>query len=171
MRKRIIFVIAAAIIAMLSCRSLSPPASVYENKDFRVSIPAGWAWATGGSQSPYGLAFNLIVNTSHPVVLPRAYFSVSSAPLTNTTSLESLFEKTYEGYSMREETRQRYAGGGLTGYEINYSHNLGEGWLRYRDIWLEKGAAVYLLSFGCPANSDEYTATFEQILASFSFKD
>ena len=171
MRKRISVVLVALILVMLACRSLSAPASTYENKDFRVTIPAGWAWGAGESKSPYGLAFELIVNTSHPAVLPRAAFTVSTAPLTSTTTLASLFEKTYEGYSMQAVSKQEYAHDGVSGYEITYTHNLGEGWLRYRDIWLEKGAAAYVLSFSSAANSDEYTSTFDQILASFQFKD
>ena len=171
MRKRISVVLVAVILGMLACRSLSPPASAYENKDFSVRIPEGWAWGAGESKSPYGLAFKLIVNTSHPAVLPRAAFTVSTAPLTGATSLEQLFNQTYEGYSMPAVSKQKYSQDGLSGYEITYTHNLGEGLLRYRDIWLEKGATAYVLSFSCPANSDEYTNTFDQILASFQFKD
>jgi hypothetical protein len=171
MRKRISVVLIALILVMLACRSLSPPASTYENKDFSVGIPEGWAWSTGDNKSPYGLAFDLIVNIYHPAVLPQAYFSITTAPLTSATTLASLVEKTYEGYSMQAMSKQEYSHDGLSGQEITYTHNLGEGWLRYRDIWLEKGATAYVLSFSCAANSDEYTNTFDQILASFQFKD
>jgi hypothetical protein len=171
MRKRLITGLVFLVIAALSCRSLSPPASVYANADFSVNIPAGWAWSVGDGKSPYGLAFKPIVAVSHPVVLPNAAFSVTTAPLGGATSLESLFEKTYEGYSMQALDKQKWEHNGLAGYEISYVHNLGEGWWQYHDIWLQRGALAYVLSFSSARGAQEYTSTFDQILDSLQFKE
>jgi hypothetical protein len=60
---------------------------------------------------------------------------------------------------------------GLAGYEISYLYNLGEGWWQYQDIWLQRGALAYVLSFSSARGAQDYTSTFDQILDSFQFKD
>lgn len=172
--KRIIALTGALLIAILAC-SLSPPqppqVDAFKNDAFSFSIPEDWRLGTANYLN-YGPAFELIVGITDRSLLPNAMFTVTISPLTGEKSLESRFTETYIGWSMAVVSKQEFEQGELSGYEIYYSHNLGDGWDAYHDIWLEKGGVIYVLSFSCPSNStDDYADIFYQILDSFSFKD
>jgi hypothetical protein len=172
--KRIIALTVVSLIAILAC-SLSPPqppqVEAFKNDAFSFSIPEDWSTGTANYLN-YGPAFELIVGITDRSLLPNAMFTVTTSPLIGDKSLESRFTQTYAVWFMENVSKQEFIQGELSGFEIYYSHNLGEGWNAYHDIWLEKDGVIYVLSFSCPNNSiDDYADIFDQILDSFSFKD
>lgn len=171
MIKRIIIFLGSLLLATLACSSLNPPASVYENDAFSVSIPEGWGWGTGSSV--YGHAFQQLIQISHPYPLSTATFTLATTPLTGEANLESRFTQTYEEFTHIDNvSKQEFEHEGLYGYEITYTHPLGEELYAFHDIWLEKDSAIYVLSFSCLESSqDDYTVIFDQILDNFSFKE
>lgn len=89
------------------------------------------------------------------------------------TDLETRFEQTYNPLipDLREVSQAGFDQGGLTGFEISYQRPWGEPWWQFRDIWLEKGAMIYVLSFHAPpAAFDKYRDDFDLILKSFNFR-
>ena len=171
MIKRIIISVGSLLLATLACSSLYPPASVYENDAFSVSLPEGWGWGTGSSV--YGNAFRQLIQISHPYPLSIATFTLAKSPLTGEANFESRFTLTYEGFThIANVSKQEFEHEGLTGYEITYTIPIGEELYAYHDIWLEKDTAIYVLSFSCLERSqDDYTAIFDQILDDFRFKE
>lgn len=167
----------ALFLAIMACRLISPQAkagepAIFETEAFSFSVPEGWLW--GGSVEEYfGSDAQSIVGIRNPGgLLPSATLTVVGIPRADETSLESRFTQTYTGNTFSEMAlRQEYIRGNLSGYEIYYTHPTGEGLWEYRDIWLEKGSFIYVLSFrACCNEYENYAATFEQILASFQFK-
>jgi hypothetical protein len=160
------------LIAVLAC-SLSPQVKVFENDAFAFSIPQGWKWGAGNIDH-IGTDFQEIVGIRNPEgLLPAANFTVATAPQTGEKSLESWLTQAFEGQNLIEEvSKQAFKKGELSGCEIYYTHPTGEAWFKYRDIWMEKGANIYVLSFRASRNLfNNYSDTFDHILDSFSFKD
>jgi hypothetical protein len=171
MIKRQIFFLCSLLLATQACSNLYPPASVYENDAFSISIPEGWGWGT--ESSVYGHAFKQLIQISHPYLFSIATFTLATTPLTGEVNLESRFTQTYEGFlHIANVSKQDFEHEGLSGYEITYTLPLGEELYAYHDIWLEKDTTIYVLSFSCLESSqDDYTAIFDQILDNFSFKE
>lgn len=104
----------------------------------------------------------------------RVFFVVASSPLAEGQDLESRFTQAYQMAvpEIENASQQLFERGELAGYEITYKRPWGEPWWQFRDVWLEKDGAIYVLSFYASPNSFEsYTDTFDQILESFRFKD
>jgi hypothetical protein len=160
------------LIFCLAC-SLSPQGSMYESEAFSFNIPKGWLWV-GDDEDYMGLVVQKVVGIRNPQGLfPTATFTVATAPLTGQSNLEAWFTQVYEGRDLLETgVKIKFRQGELSGFEISYTHPKGEALWGVRDIWLENNAVIYILSFRACCNSfGDYSNVFEQILASFHFKE
>jgi hypothetical protein len=165
---------------ILACRFLPPQAqtkevNTYENDAFSFTIPAGWQMAQFGGNY-YGLGVEEIVAIQNrPLAIKSdAFFSVATSPLAGGADLEFRFTQAYETADpeIKEVSKQVFKRGTLAGYEIIYTRPWGEPWWKFHDIWLEKDAVIYVLSFHTPLNAfDNDPAIFDQIIDSFRFKD
>ena len=102
-----------------------------------------------------------------------SYFAVASSPLAGGTDLETRFHQTYDPLipDLRDVSQQKFNNVTLSGFEITYQRPWGEPWWQFRDIWVEKDAVIYVLSFhGSPNDFEKYKDDFGQILQSFNFK-
>ncbi len=73
---------------------------------------------------------------------------------------------------IKEASRQPYEQYGLAGFEITYDRPWGEPWWRFHDLWLEKDAVIYVLTFQAyPASFDEFSDVFGEIADSFRFME
>jgi hypothetical protein len=102
-----------------------------------------------------------------------AYFAVASSALAGGTDLETRFHQTYDPLipDLREVSQQEFDISTLSGLEITYQRPWGEPWWQFRDIWVERNAVIYVLSFHAPPNSfTKNRNDFDSILNSFSFK-
>jgi len=102
-----------------------------------------------------------------------SYFAVASSPLAGGTDLETRFHQTYDPLipELREVSKQKFDNGTLSGLEITYQRPWGEPWWQFRDIWVEKDAVIYVISFhGSPNDFETYKDDFELILQSFNFE-
>jgi hypothetical protein len=60
---------------------------------------------------------------------------------------------------------------GVTAYERVYKMPHGEPWFQIRDLWLEQGGRIYILScWALPNNFDEAQSDFDTIIQSFHVK-
>jgi hypothetical protein len=172
MMKRRISLLGALWIVILAC-SISPRTDVFETDTFSFRIPEDWRWGSGDTQI-FGSAFQQIVGIRDPHGLfPSANFTVLSSPLNDEADLETRFLQIYaENGFLAETQQQEVVVDGFPGYEIRYTNNVGEALFLYQDIWMEKDAVIYVLSFSCLNNSKEnFTSIFDQIVGSFRFKD
>jgi len=168
------------LLFLASCVPTGP--RTYEHEAFTFTIPAGWQTmeeAFGQSASSgeyYGLGVRTLVMIQHPPGRGKgkAFFAVAFSPLAEGQALESRFTQAYQTAipEVRDASTRRFEQGALSGYEITYKRPWGEPWWQFRDIWLEKGGIIYVLSFHTlPESFAAYSDTFEQILKSFQFKD
>jgi hypothetical protein len=183
------------VIAPTIIPTLSPPPSptdtlavvdekrIFEHEKFSFTIPSNWktqeeVW---GKPMPadadyYGLGLIELITIQTPPGKGegKAFFSVSSSPLAGGVDLEGRFNMAYENPmpEIKEASRQAFERNGLSGFEITYDRPWGEPWWRFHDIWLEKDAVIYMLSFhASPYSFDNYTDQFDKILDSFKFKE
>jgi hypothetical protein len=155
---------------------------VFENENFSFTIPSGWktqeeVW---GKPMPsdadyYGLGLITLITIQYPSGQGkgRVFFSVASSPLAGGVDLEGRFTSAYAKPvpEIKELSRGPYDQNGLSGFEITYDRPWGEPWWRFHDIWLEKEAVIYMLSFhSSPDSYDTYSDMFEKIVDSFTFK-
>lgn len=169
-------------IFLVSCASPAKPRT-FENDAFSFTIPAHWntieeIWnrPDSSAQEYYGLGVQELVAIQYPSIRGKgeAFFAVASSQLQDGQDLESRFNQAYQlvAAEIRDAVKQSFEHGDLSGYEITYNRPWGEGWWKFRDIWLEKDNVIYVLSFHASPNSFEnYNDVFEQILESFQFKD
>ena len=102
-----------------------------------------------------------------------SYFAVASSPLAGGTDLETRFHQTYDPLipELREVSQQKFDNGTLSGLEITYQRPWGEPWWQFRDLWVEKDAVIYVLSFhATPNDFKQHQDDFDLILNSFKFK-
>lgn len=161
------------ILLLTGCRP-SGRARVFEHEAFTFEIPAGWKTSASSGGEYKGLGVQEIVTIQYPARRGKAFFTVASSPLAEGESLESRFARAYEGAvpEIVDAVQRPFERGELSGYEITYRRPWGEPWWQFRDIWLEKGGVVYVLSFRTsPYAFEEYSETFQQILESFRFRD
>lgn len=155
--------------------------NLYETDAFSFQLPDGWktyeqVWGRPNpGQEYYGLGVKTVAYTQYPPQPGKgnAFFAVATSPLAGGESLEDRCNQAYADPvpAMDDILRQPYQLGDLSGFEISYQRPWGEGRWRFRDIWLEKDAVVYVLSFhSTPVAFDSYAKIVEQILASFVFK-
>jgi hypothetical protein len=181
--QRIILLFVFLSGSTLACRLTPAKARTYENEVFSVTIPAGWQtlgeiWgkkAVSG-QEYKGLGVQELVTLQYPPKQGsgKAFFVVASSPLVEGQDLESRFNDAYldANPEIENASQQSFEQGEWVGYEMTYKRPWGEPWWQFRDIWLEKGGAIYVLSFYASSESFEtYADTFNQILESFQFKD
>ena len=182
------------LIASLSCRALIPnreepttsvppltgEARTFGNGNFSFTIPAGWQTMEEFWQQPqqmdrdyYGLGVTEIIMITSATKPNSAYFAVASSPLAGGTDLGTRFHLTYDPLQpdLRDASQQIFDNGVLSGFEISYQRPWGEPWWRFRDIWVEHNAVIYVLSFhSSPDYFDQRQDDFEAILNSFVFK-
>jgi hypothetical protein len=175
---------AGILFAMLACQTLAPKTKTFEHPAFSFAIPAGWqtmeelwGYPQQAGEDYYALGVEKIIMVTGAKGkedgLYSAYFAVASSPLAGGTDLETRFQQTYSSLipDLREVSQAGFDQGGLTGFEISYQRPWGEPWWQFRDIWLEKDAVVYVLSFHAPpAAFDKYQDDFDLILKSFNFR-
>lgn len=194
MNHRKIVLLACLIILTLSCQLsesgqqqvVKTPAvsvfdRVYESDTFRFTIPPGWGtyaeiWdlAKQAENDYYGLGVTTAVTIQYPRKKGKgkAFFSVATSPLAEGESLETRIDLAYANPvpEIEDESRQAFSLDGLSGIEVMYRRPWGEPWWKFRDIWLEKDAVIYVLSFhASPTGFDSYVDPFERILESFTF--
>jgi hypothetical protein len=179
----IVLSIGFLLVLSVGCDLVSPQARSFENETVAFTIPAGWqtmeeVWDRPATldKDYYGLGLPELVMIQYPPEqgAGKVFFAVASAPLAEGEDLESRFNQAYALAvpEIEELSRQPYALGELSGYEITYRRPWGEPWWNFRDIWLEKDGVIYLLSFHATPNSFEtYKDTFEEIIASVIIKD
>lgn len=195
MKAQKVFVVAVFLIVTLACQAqtigrratetMAVPLTdrTYENDAFRFTIPAGWqtheeVWGRPmqEDQDYYGLGLNAVITIQYPPGQGQgnAFFAVATAPLTAEEDLEAQYERAYIQAvpAVEDESRQLYEHKDISGFEITYKRPWGEPWWRFRDIWLQRGGVVYVLSFhASPASYETYQDTLDQIVDSFSFKN
>ena len=99
---------------------------------------------------------------------------MTSSPLASRVDLEGRFTSAYVDpvAEIKEISRQPYEQNGLPGFEITYDRPWGEPWWRFHDVWLEKDAVIYVLTFQAyPASFDEFSDVFGEIADSFRFME
>ena len=166
---------------------ISPPFESprsFENENFSFTIPAGWQtmeelWEQpqepGRDYYALGVGEIIMITSAHEQADGpySAYFAVASSPLAGGTNLKARFHQTYDPLipELREVSQQKFDNGTLSGLEITYQRPWGEPWWQFRDIWLEKDAVIYVLSFhAAPNDFEQHQGDFASILNSFSFK-
>lgn len=198
MKPRKLIVVSLLLFASLACRFLfpnweEPPTIIsspfessrpFENEKFSFTIPAGWQTMEELWEQPqkigrdyYGLGVGEIIMITNAKVQVdgtySSYFAVASSPLAGGTDLETRFHQAYDPLisELREVSQQKFDNGTLSGLEITYQRPWGEPWWQFRDIWVEKDAVIYVLSFhGSPNDFETYKDDFELILQSFNFE-
>ncbi len=198
MDTRKLFGASLLLITSLSCRFLIPnweepptlisspfePSRPFENDKFSFTIPSGWQtmeelWGQyqESGKDYYALGVEEIIMITNAQVQAdgtySAYFAVASSPLAGGTDLETRFNQTYDPLipGLREVSQQKFDNGALSGLEITYQRPWGEPWWQFRDIWVEKDAVIYVLSFhAAPEDFKQHRADFELILNDFNFK-
>ncbi len=157
---------------------------LFENEEFSFTIPAGWQTMEELWERPrelgrdyYALGLEeiiMITNAQVQVDGPfSAYFAIASSPLAGGTDLETRFHQTYDPLlpDLREASQQKFDNGALSGFEIAYQRPWGEPWWQFHDIWIEKDAVIYVLSFhATPNDFKQHQDDFDLILKSFGFK-
>lgn len=198
MKPRILIVASLLLFASLSCRWLlpnweEPPTIIpppfespllFENEQFSFTIPAGWQtmeelWGEQhvAEKNYYGLGLEELMMITNARVQAdgtySTYFAVASSPLAGGTDLETRFHQTYDPLipDLRDVSQQEFDSGTLSGLEITYQRPWGEPWWQFRDIWMERNAVIYVLSFhGSQNDFETYKDDFDLILQSFNFK-
>ena len=156
----------------------------FENEKFSFTIPAGWQtmeelW--GQSQESqkdyYALGVEEIIMITNARVEAdgtySSFFAIASSPLAGGTDLDARFHQTYDPLipDLREVSQQKFESGALSGLEITYQRPWGEPWWQFHDLWLEKDAVIYVLSFhASPNDFEQHQDDFDLILNSFKFK-
>ena len=180
-QKIILFVVLFTL--SLSCSLLPTKERTFENERFAFTIPSGWKtmqeiWDLPAAQENeyYGLGVQEIVMIQYPPQQGKGnvFFAVAWSLLADGENLESRFRSAYESPvpEIEDVTEQAFSQNRLSGYEITYKRPWGEPWWKFRDIWLEKDGVIYVLSFHAyPASFDDYSDTFNEILASFYLPD
>lgn len=180
-RIAVVFVLLIAV-SLAGCR---PPAAArtFDHEAFTFTIPAGWqtleeVWKrpTSPQKDYYGLGLQEIVTIQYPPKQGQgsAFFAVATAPLAACEDLEARLQQTYAEAvpAVVDASVRPFARAGLSGYEITYKRPWGEPWWQFRDIWLAKGGAVYVLSFhASPHVFASYSEVMDQIIGSFQFKN
>ena len=176
--------IGGIILTMLACQTLTPKAKSFEHSAFSFIIPAGWqtmeelwGYPQEVGKDYYALGLEELIMITNAKVkadgLYSSYFAVASSPLAGGTDLETRFHQTYDPLipDLREVSQLEFDNSTLSGLEISYQRPWGEPWWQFRDIWLEKDAVIYILSFhGSPGDFETYHDDFDLILQSFKFK-
>jgi len=198
MNARKLIVPSFLLFAGLACRFLipnweEPPTLIsspfesprpFENEEFSFTMPAGWQTMEELWQKPqnpgrdyYALGIGeviMITNARLQVDGPySAYFAVASSPLAGGTDLETRFHQTYDPLipELREVSQGEWEAGSLSGLEMTYQRPWGEPWWQFHDLWVEKDAMIYVLSFhATPGDFEQHQVDFDLILDSFSFK-
>ncbi len=182
-RQQITISLGFLLVMALACRLTLSEERPFENESFTFTIPAGWQtmeeiWDRPAAieQEHKGLGVNELILIQYPPEQGKgeAFFAVSSSPLANEQDLESRFTQAYQGLApeIEDVSQQSFELGELSGYEISYRRPWGEPWWQFRDVWLEKDAVVYVLSFyASPDSFETYADPFDQILESFQFED
>jgi len=198
MDTRKLIIVSLLLLTSLACRFLfpnweEPPTIIsspfesprpFENEKFSFTIPAGWQTMEELWERPqevgrdyYGLGVGEIIMITNAKVQVdgtySSYFAVASSPLAGGTDLETRFHQTYDPLipELREVSKQKFDNGTLSGLEITYQRPWGEPWWQFRDIWVEKDAVIYVISFhGSPNDFETYKDDFELILQSFNFE-
>ncbi len=169
-------------------RPTDPPAAldeerIFEHEKFSFTIPSGWKTHEEVWERPmpadddyYGLGLTTLITIQTPPGKGegRAFFSIASSPLAGGVDLEGRFNMAYENPmpEIKDASRQAYERDGLSGFEITYDRPWGEPWWRFHDIWLEKDAVIYMLSFqSSPYSFDSFADQFDKIVDSFKFID
>jgi hypothetical protein len=169
--------------------AISPPfesSRPFDNSEFVFTIPAGWQtmeelWLRPSEpgRDYYALGVEEIIMITNARMQADgssssgAYFAVASSALAGGTDLETRFHQTYDPLipDLREVSQQEFDISTLSGLEITYQRPWGEPWWQFRDIWVERNAVIYVLSFHAPPNSfTKNRNDFDSILNSFSFK-
>jgi len=183
MKRYLVFVIAIMISLSLAGCSLPQKPRTFETDAFSFTIPKGWktmaeVWGNeaAAGQDHYGLGVQQQVMIQYPAKKGKgkAFFAVASRPLADGEILEQAFNSAYQAANpaVEDAIKLPFTQAGLTGFEITYRRPWGEPWWQFRDIWLEKDGAVYVLSFHAPPSSfDTYTNTFNEIIAGFEFSE
>ncbi len=154
---------------------------VFESDTFRFTIPVGWGtyeevWGRPmqAEDDYYGLGVTTAVTIQYPPEKGQgnAFFSVATSRLAEGESLELRLNLAYANAvpEIEDVSRQVFTRDELSGIEVIYRRPWGEPWWKFRDIWLEKDAVVYVLSFHASPNGfDSFADPFDRILESFTF--
>jgi len=148
-------------------------AGVYQTDLYRFNIPDGWG-VTESQAEHYDLNTkkNVTIHNKSSAKESAAFFTISSAPIANGETLQSLFDQAYKkGPEIENAIVNTYEKDTFSGIDVTYGRPWGEPRWLFHDIWLENGGSVYVLTAQSYPNSYETHAdTFDSIMESFSFK-
>ncbi len=178
---RLFFLALAFALISFSCRTITSSPHHFDNPAFSFDYPKIWQtmeelWGFEYLEDNYyglGMQEIIMVTSASKKGGTGAYFAVASKALTEGETLESLFHSTYDPIKddFREVSEKTTTVNGVPAFEISYQRPWGEPWWQFRDVWLEKEGAVFLLSFHCPPGSvEKYQEDLDYILNSFSLK-
>lgn len=146
---------------------------LYENDVFSFSIPEGWGLTQSqGYHYDLNTEKNITIHNDSDAKKSVAFFTISSAPMAEGETLQSLFDGAYQkGPDIENAVITPFERDTLSGIDITYNRPWGEPRWIFHDIWLEKDGVVYVLTFQSYPNTYEtHALTFDVIMESFSFK-
>ena len=198
MNSRRSIVVSLLLLTSLTCRLLlpnqeEPPTQssqpfesplLFENEKFTFTIPAKWQtmedlWnmpqAAGKDYYTLGVEEIIMITSAREQEdgTYSAYFAVAYSPLAGGVDLEARYHQTYDPLlpNLREVSQQKIDHSALKGLEITYQRPWGEPWWQFRDLWVERDAVIYVLSFhAAPSDFEAHQDDFDLILNSFNFK-
>lgn len=145
----------------------------YETDVYRFTIPEGWGLTLSqGEHYDLGVQKNITIHDKSNSKKSVAFFSISSASMSDGETLQSRFDQAYKkGPEIENAVTNPLESDELSGIDITYGRPWGEPRWIFHDVWLEKDGVVYVLTFQSYPNTYEtHAETFDSILDSFSFK-
>ncbi|HEY9075558.1 MAG TPA: hypothetical protein VIO61_03370 [Anaerolineaceae bacterium] len=165
------------LVLLLSACVPADRTPVYQNDFFKFPLRSDWKVKTGslatGSNALnyYRLDLEIIVqvyrsNSNDTITIAKRVLPTGSG-------LEKEFEATYQ--KIQKEIRKDTQGEGIMDQQKalvrEYERPWGEPWIRFRDVWIEKGGTIFVLS--CKSTltpSQETTEMMKAIEAGIHFK-
>ncbi|MFZ5809939.1 MAG: hypothetical protein ACOY16_11715 [Chloroflexota bacterium] len=165
------------LIFLMAC-SLTQPARVVDEADFRFTLPPGWRlmselwenYTPGNDYKHLGVAEIVSVTSVQKKGEYGVWFTVAQREFSGSdlrAELDQLYRQTEP--SIPDFTLSEAEIGGYAGYVVTYRRPWGEPWWEFQDYWVVKGGRVYLLSFEA-LKLDEYAEEMQLIRDSFVWK-
>jgi hypothetical protein len=158
-------------------------ANHFENDEISFDYPEGWQtlselWPEYQPGHDVYLDADQLIGVADPASSTpwekyTTSVSVERREMPSGSSLQDVFEQAYlknadlvvavsEGTAVVD---------GVTAYEKVFKRPHGEPWFQIRDLWLEEGGKIYILScWALPDHFDEAQADFDAIVGSFHVK-
>lgn len=175
--KPVIRTLLILIVFLVSACVPADQTQVYQNDLFKFPLRSGWKvkeapLATGSNAlNYYRLDLEIIVqvyrsNSNDTITIAKRVLPAGS-------DLEKEFEATYQ--KIQNDIRKDTRGEGIMDQQKalvrEYERPWGEPWIRFRDVWIEKGGTIFVLSRKSTLTpSQETTEMMNAIEAGIHFK-